>query len=418
MRRRRLVESGRVIAPILRPQFITRPQSERLGAAAARLSGILDQVEEWAAATPHLLRRMQLVHAEKMLASMPCGYARSSVATRMDAGLHNGSLSMRGVESSKPGGLAYGEMLADVFLALPVLREFQASGYRVSKLGEQGTLWAAIQETWRQFGGQGVPNVAVVELAASPGQAASEGALLAEILRASGASARLVKAEELEFREGRLRAGDFVIHVVFRRLLTRALLARFELSHPLLRAYEAKAVCVVNGFRSEMGRRRALFELLTDEAVLRKLSPSDQDVVRSLVPWTRVVGPRKTDFRGTEVDLLPFLRTHRQQFLLLPDDPASQGAVYIAAHLAPQQWEGALQAAVRTPYVAQEDLTGPQQEFPLFQYGEVQLKPVTVSVHPNVYEGVLQGASASLESWTDGFARPLAIAPVLVVERN
>jgi hypothetical protein len=418
MRRRHLVESGRIISPVLRPEFISRPQLEQLSSVAERLTAILDQVEEWAAESAQLLRRIQMVPAEKMLVGIPCGYPRSSIATRMDAGLQNGSLSMRGVESCKPMGLAYGDLLADLFLAQPIMEEFRRGGYHASKLGKKGSLLATIQHAWTQFGGTRAPRIAIVEFGGMPGKSPTEGELLAEILRSSGAPARFVQPEELEFRDNKLRAGDFEIDVVFRRFLTRELLARFDLSHPLLRAYQAGAVCVVNGFRSEMARRRAILELLTDEAVLAKLTAEDQQLVRSYVPWTRFVSARRTRYKGEEVDLLPFIRRGQHHFVLRPNEDTSETPVFVGARLSQSTWEDAVQAALRSPYVVQEHQPLPQQAFPLLQYGEMQMKQVTVCVHPNVYDGELQGASASLEFWSNGFARPLALAPVLVIDRN
>ena len=309
MRRKHLVESGRIISSVLRPEFISRGQLELLAMVSERLAAIFDQVETWAAQSPSLLRRIQMVPAEKMLAAMPCGYLRSSITTRMDAEIQNGSLSMRGVESCKPWGLAYGDLLADLFLALPVMKDFRKAGFQAAKLGSKGSLFTAILHAWKEFGGKQLPTIAIVELGGVPGKATTEGELLVEVLRVSGASARLVHPEDLEFRGNRLRAGDFDIDVVFRRFLTRELLARFELAHPLLRAYEAKAVCVVNGFRSETSRRRAIFELLTDEAVITKLPCADQELVRDFVPWTRFVCARKITHKGVEVDLIPFIRS-------------------------------------------------------------------------------------------------------------
>jgi hypothetical protein len=418
MRSKRLVESGRIVSPVLRPEFVSRRQVEQLAEVAGRLTAILDQVESWAVESPQLLKRIQMVPAEKMLVAMSCGYPRSSIATRMEAGLQNGSLSMRGVESCKPIGLAYGDLLADVFLAQPIMQDFRRGGYHASKLGKKGSLFATIRRAWKQFGGTRIPQIAVIEFGSMPGKSAGEGELLAEILRASGAPARFVQPEELEFRDNKLRAGEFQIDVVFRRFLTRELLTRFDLSHPLLRAYEAGAVCVVNGFRSEMARRRAIFELLTDEAVLAKLPAADQQLVRSYVPWTRFVSARKTKYKDEEVELLPFIRQGQQRFVLRPNEDPSEDPVFVGARLSKATWEDAVQAALRTPYVVQEHQTVPQQPFPLLQYGEVQMKQVTVSVHPNVYDGELQGASASLEFWSNGFARPLALAPVLVIDRN
>ena len=55
---------------------------------------------------------------------------------------------------------------------------------------------------------------------------------------------------------------------------------RFDLNHPLVRAYKDRAVCMVNSFRSDMGAKRVIFDLLTDEKVTGKVSgggaPRDQ----------------------------------------------------------------------------------------------------------------------------------------------
>jgi len=40
-------------------------------------------------------------------------------------------------------------------------------------------------------------------------------------------------------------------------------LLRFDLTHPLVRAYRDHTVCVVNSFRSELAHKKAMFGLLT-----------------------------------------------------------------------------------------------------------------------------------------------------------
>ena len=67
---------------------------------------------------------------------------------------------------------------------------------------------------------------------------------------------------------------------MFRRVSTREILTRWDLSHPLLRAYRDGAVCVVNSFRAEFAQRRALFDLLTDETVTAHLPAADRKLIR------------------------------------------------------------------------------------------------------------------------------------------
>ncbi len=418
MRQQGLTDSGRLLAPILRPDFITKSQLTRLTTVSERLATILDQVEALALQSPQLLNRVQMLPAEKMLASLSCGYARSSIASRMDAGQRNGSLSLHGLETCKPVGLGYADRLADLFLRLPIMKEFQKSAYQVSKVGGPRPLLRAILHAWKEFGGNYQPNIAIVELRNPAGTTIGEGELVAELLKHAGASVRLVWPEQLEYSDGKLRSGDFQIDVVFRRLLTRELLVRFDLSHPLLRAYRDHAVCVVNGFRSEMTRRRALFELLTDEAVMEKFAAADRKLVEAHVPWTRVIFARRTQYKDQEIDLFPFIVRNRAQLALRPNDDSAGHQIFVGADLSQNAWERSLRLASQTSYVVQEHLSSCPQAFPVLQYGAVQMIQTNVSVHPHIFDGKLQGASAALETSSEGFSKPLALTPVLLLEEK
>ena len=85
MRERQLTDAGRLLAPVLRPQFIARRQLESLCRAAERLASIVDEIENLALEHPTLLSRLQMLPAEKMLAAIPRCYSRLSVTSRMDA---------------------------------------------------------------------------------------------------------------------------------------------------------------------------------------------------------------------------------------------------------------------------------------------------------------------------------------------
>jgi hypothetical protein len=416
MRQQHLTESGRLLTPVLRPHFISRRQLESLSRAAEQLASILDQVEALALECPPLLSRIQMLPAEKMLAAIPSCYSRLSVTSRMDAIVQNGSLCLRGFDASKPTGLAYSEPLADLFLQLRLLKSFKRGRYKLSKIGGARHLLAAVLETWKESGGRRPPNIAILELAPAFGSNATEGRLLAQLFTATGYPAQVVSPEELDYREGKLRAAGLAIDIVFRRVLTRELLTRYDLSHPFLRAYRDRAVCVVNDFRSEVAQRRALFELLTDESVTARLPAADRKLVRTLVPWTRFVSPRKTQYKDHLVDLPEFILRRREQLVLRPNDHECDQRVFIGAEMTSSAWDHAVRVALRTPYVVQERFSCGSQLFPVYQYGELQMKQAEVSVHPHVLNGKVQGVSAALEVSSAGCSTPLAIAPVLMLE--
>jgi hypothetical protein len=420
MRARHLVESGRLLAPVLRPHFVSRRQLDALSRLSSQMAEILHRLETIAFASPLLLHRLQMLPAEKMLAAIPHGYARAGVTASMNANLNNGTLFLQGMDVCKPAGLVYSNTLADLFLDLPLVKEFKRGRYKLSKLGGPKALLQAIQSAYRQFGGKNKPAIAIVELGPESGAnsagSSSEGRLLAESLNQLGATARLVPPEWLEYSGARLHSGDFQIDLVFRRILTREILTRWDLSHPLLRAYADRAVCVVNSFRAEFAQRRALFDLLTDETVTARLPTADRKLIRSSIAWTRVVSHRKTTHTDKEIDLPEFILTERERLALLPNEDSSDQRAYIGAEMTPAAWDRALRLALRTPYVVQERALPAPESFPLFQYGEFKMKEAEVTVHSHVLDGEMSGASAVLETCLAGSAAHLAVAPVLLLE--
>jgi hypothetical protein len=433
MRHLHLTESGRLLAPVLRPHFISRRQLDSLTRVAEQLAGILDRMEAIALASPPLLNRLQMLPAEKMLAAIPAGYSRFSVTSSMDANVRNGSLCLQGLNTCKPSGFAYSNFLADLFLELPIVKEFKRGRYKLSKLGGPKHLLQALHDVWREFGTKGgvggtksgaksgrtgkpQPSIAIVEIGQDSGSDSSEGLLLAELFSQQGASARVIPPDHLEYSNGKLRAGDFTIDIVFRRLLTSELLARWDLSHPLLEAYRDHAVCVINSFRSEFAQRRALFDLLTDEAVTSSLPAADRKMIRTFVPWTRVVTARKTKRHDQEIDLPEFILRQREHLVLLPSENATDQRVFIGAQMTMPAWDRALRQALRTPYVVQERPSSNRERFPVYQYGELKMKEAEVTVHPHIFNGQMHGAAAVLETCSAGSTTHLALAPVLLLE--
>lgn len=409
MRRRRLTESGRLLAPVLRPYFLTRHRLETLIQVAEHIACIVDSIEGLALTSPPLLKRLNMLPAERMLASIPPGCSRINVAVRMDASVQNGCLSLHTFDACKPAGFAHADVLATLFLELPIVREFQ-SECALSRIGGPKHFTNAVFTAWREFGGQVMPNVAVVELMQPLRSDSTESHMFGELLAQNGIPARVVSPDELEYSGGRLRVRDFEIDVVIRRLLTRELLTRSDLSHPLLVAYRDHAVCIINDFRSELAQRRDLFDLVTDEDVTARLPLADRRLIREFVPWTRVVAQRKTKYKEREVDLPEFIRREREQLVLRPNEDGNDQRTFVGADLSASEWDQALRTALRRPYVVQERIPPVRESFPFFRYGELKMKETGVAIHPHIFHGKLQGASATLDSGS--------IAPVLLLDSN
>ena len=130
MRKARLVQSGRLVAPILRPHFLGKRQQASLVRAVEAFSAAVNEIEAVVASSPALMSRLQMLPAEKLLAQIPGRQSRFSMTGVMDAHLANGSVRIGGIRPNIFPAVAYSAVLSDLFLELPILKEFTPSTSR------------------------------------------------------------------------------------------------------------------------------------------------------------------------------------------------------------------------------------------------------------------------------------------------
>ncbi len=417
MQAEHLTEGGRLVCPFLRPNFITRRQYDSMVRAAEALFCAIDRVEQMALANPALLARMELLPAEKMLASIDPGYPFLAVTSLLDTHLNNGTLSIVECNADTPVGVAYGEALADLFYDAPPVKEFRKR-YTLQKLGGKRHLLSALLKAYKQFGGKSRPNIAILEFRqAFQMTEQGEYVLLRDYFRSQGYPAEIVSPDQLEYRNNVLRRGNFQIDLVFRRVKVQEFLLRYDLSHPLVRAYRERKVCVINSFRSELAQKKAIFDLLTDDTVTSGFPMAEKKAIRQYIPWTRVVRAGTVTHDGQTVDLCEFILKNREKLVLKPNDDTGEHHSVRGWDNDAAGWERALRRALRTPYVVQERVEAAHALFPLLRYGELELKQMQVDLHPHAYLGKVQGCSSWLTAHNGGgFSTITGLAPTFILE--
>ncbi|PYT16115.1 MAG: hypothetical protein DMG59_11630 [Acidobacteria bacterium] len=409
---------GRMISPVLRPHFLTNREYASLVKAAEALFSAINRVEQMALSSSALMARLQLLPAERMLAAVDPGYSFVSVTGLLDTNLNDGTLRFVAHNAEAPAGVIYGDTLADLFYEAAPVKEFRKK-YKLKKLGGKAYLLNAMLKAYKDFGGkQKKPRIAIVEFR-QPFQTAeaSEHALLAEFFASEGFPTEIVSPDQLEYRSGILRRGEFAIDIAFRRIKLQEFLVRFDLSHPLVRAYKERAVCMVNSFRSELGAKRVIFDLLTDDSVTARFPAGERKAIKEFIPWTRLVQAAKTTYRNHTVDLPEFVMKHRNKLVLKPNDDSADLHSFRGAETDDSGWEKALRQAMRTPYVVQEADEPSHAVFPLLQYGSLMMKEMQVDVHPHSFLGKVHGCSSWLSvAGSNSFSTLTGLAPTFLLE--
>jgi hypothetical protein len=446
MEAERLSAGGRLLCPFLRPNFVTRRQYESMVKTGEALISAIERMEQVVLGSPALLARMQLLPAEKMLASVDPGYHMSEVAARFDLHLSNGTMQVVQYNADSPAGLAWAEGLADVFYDCPPVKEFRKR-YHLTRVGGKKYFLLALLKAYKQFtanksqgnhnghsngnghngnghtngnnGHSKKPNIAILELrgafsAGGPG----EYALIRDFFREEGYATEIVSPEQLEYRNGVLRSGSFDIDLMYRRISVQEFLIRFDLSHPLVQAYRDHAVCLVNSFRSEMTHKKALFGLLTDESLTAKFPAAERRAIKDHVTWTRLVAPGKTTYHERPIDLMEFIHQHREKLVLKPNDDYSEQQSFAGSEMDQQAWERAVRQAQRSPYVVQEKVEPVLSTFPMMTYGHLEYREMQVDVHPQAFLGKVSGCASWLSAGAGGYSSSGGMAPTFIIDQK
>lgn len=415
MEEEHLSAGGRLICPFLRPNFITRRQYETLVKTSEALICAIDRMQRMVLSSPSLLARMELLPAEKMLAGIDPGYQVPEVASRLDSHLCNGSLHVVQYNADSPTGAAYTEVLSDLFYDSPPVKEFRKR-YSLTRVGGKKHLLGALLKAYRQFGGHKKPNIAILEFRPTYHAGQSEYQLFRDFFREEGYSVEIVSPDQLEYRNKVLRKGHFEIDLVYRRISVQEFLMRFDLTHPLVQAYRERTVCVVNSFRSELAHKKAMFGLLTDDALTAKFPAAERKAIRDHVPWTRLVAATRTTYHDQNIDLLEFVTQNREKLVLKPNDDYSDLHSFFGWEMDEPAWDRALKQAMRAPYVVQEKVDPVRSVFPMMTYGQLEFKEMQVDVHPHAYLGKVLSCSSRLSTGQTGFSSVGGLVPTFILD--
>jgi glutathionylspermidine synthase len=395
MRKKQLLYGERPIGVALRPHLLHHKQFRRLSQAAQDVTSALEKVAAAVVQDPKLMDELGLTEAERNMALVDPGFSTAGVTTRLDAFVHGDEIKFVESNAENPSSLPDQEELNRLLFELPVMASF-ARRYRLRQFSPVETLLETLLSTFREWGGTSVPNVAILDWKDLP--TSSEFVFLQEHFSAHGVPTIICSPDDLEYQQGQLRCGAFRIDLVYKRVIIHEFLARYDDTHPLVRAYVNHDVCLVNPFRCKIMHKKAVFEMLTDEERHDRFTKSEQEAIRRSVPWTRRVADRKTTREGRKIGLLDFIRRNRSRLVLKPNDDYGGHGVHFGAQLDEREWDNAIQTALSADYIVQDALDLHPELFPVFSETEWKLQPMFVDTNPFLFRGKVCGAMVRLSA--------------------
>ena len=264
------------------------------------------------------------------LARIGPGYSSAAVVARVDCFVDAGVPRFLELNAESPAGIGYADALTAVFERDPLMRAMPATS-----LPSAPHLVRAVQEVWREWGGVGSPNIAIVDFRDVPTRWEFE--LLRQMFRATGARCEVADPRDLEFVGGQLVLGRDRIDLVYRRLLVADLLAHPDECAALLKAYRAGAICMVNSLHTALLHTKGLFALLHEPEFMKRFSAAERRMIVEHVPWTTRV--------TRDEELLAMAQEDRDELVLKPLTGHGGAGVVLGWECDDATWAQALEAA-------------------------------------------------------------------------
>lgn len=388
--RRGLRFGERPLCTVLRPRFMSPEQYRFLQRRVAIVLGALAKVHRRAMADPAFRAQFGLCEWEEALIQVDRGFHAPSPTSRLDTFLipDRDDFAITEYNAETPAAQAYNDVLSDVFVTLPVMRAFLRR-YQARPLLARYRLLNALLDSFQEWSGQShhAPSIAILDWREVPTY--SEHLLFQDYFRSHGLRCITADPREVEYRDGRLVAGDFHITLIYKRVLLSELIDRGGLDHPVVRAVRDGAVCMVNPFACKILHKKASLGVLSDERNAELFTAEERQAIAQHVPWTRRVEERWTRFGDQTIDLMPFILEQRERLVLKANDEYGGKGIVLGWLTAPADWERAARTALAEPFVVQERITIPSEAYPSLRDGRLELHERIMDTAPFIYDGVV-----------------------------
>jgi hypothetical protein len=299
------------------------------------------------------------------------------------------------------------------------MRRFEQQ-YEVRPLPGRHHVLNALLTAYEQWGGREKPRIAILDWREVPTY--SEFVLFQEYFRSHGFECLIADPREFEYRDGQLLANGITpVHLIYKRVLISELVLRCGLDHAVVQAVRDRAACMVNPFACKILHKKASLAVLSDEANAHLYTDQECQAIGQYIPWTRVVAERRTQFEGREIDLVPYVAAHPDQFVLKPNDEYGGKGIVLGWEVDSSAWEAALRAALAEPYIVQQRVAPPSEPYPSLVEGKVMILDRMLDTNPYLWYGeyasscLTRLSTAALLNVTAGGG---STVPTVIVEKR
>lgn len=381
--------NGSAMPTLLKPNFISPEQAILLKASVEKMSRALSRFITLYLSNDQVKEIMGFSEKEDELFNIDPGYSNPLVVSRLDAFLNGTSIKFLEFNCDSPAGIAYSDIqeegFRELFKSFTFLQEFT-----IDYINRQQMLLSSLLESYAEFRSSRTrlperPVIAIVDWADV--STYSEFELHQRHFKEHGYETVIATPQDFSIQSGKAHVGDQEVHLIYRRVITRELLSRWEEVSTFVEAIRSGLVCCCNSFRSYIVGNKKVLSVITDDRFNSIFTEEEKLLIKSTVPWTRVLADSTVLYQGTEVELKSFVPEHKNNLVMKPSNMYGGKDVYIGQETPQSEWEEIMNKQLGNEnWVVQEFVDIPTDFFP--EIGNtVRFKSKYVNINPFAING-------------------------------
>jgi len=375
---------GKPMPSLLKPNFVSEEQARIITYSVEKMSSALNKFIHLFIRDEEVRRIMNFSSREEELFTIDPGYDKPLVISRLDA--FQGDMSIKFLEFNcdSPAGIAYADIQEDGFRELfknyPIFNNWKINYFR-----RQERLLNALVKCYNEYkvGKPGMPERPVIAIIDWVDVSTySEFKMHEQFFTNKGYETVICSPYDLTLKKGKVYAFDKEIHLIYRRVITRELLEKWDEVTEFIRCLKEGRVCCCNPFRSYIVGNKKVLQLISDPRFQHIYSKEELKVIQQTIPWTRILTDSEVRFRNKQYRLKDLIQDNKDLFVLKPANMYGGKDVYIGMDTDQETWGKIMNRHLNDEsWVIQEYVDIPSDMFP--EIGEeVTFKMKYVNINP------------------------------------
>lgn len=385
---------GEPMPLLMKPNFLSGKQYHAVSDAVETISSALTKFIRLYLTDPAVQDIMKFSDRENHLFSFNPGYTNPLVISRLDAFLHGYSIRFLEFNCDSPAGPAYSDIMEEGFSKLFEKYPFMKR-WEIIYMYRQELLLEALLQCYREFRENHssfpeMPVIAIVDWVDV--STSSEFLILKDFFERRGIKTIVGSPVNFNISGGKTCLDGQEVHLVYRRVITRELLDRWEEVQEFIRSIEDNRVCTCNPFQSYIVGNKKVLALITDPRFQHIFNKRELAVIKQTIPWTKILSDSKVKYRSRSVRLKDFILENKNSLVLKPANLYGGRDVHLGPETDQETWEAILNEHLNDEsWIVQEYVDIPRDVYPVIDHG-VRLEWKKVNLNPFALLGKYSGS--------------------------